>query len=886
MLWLHPDWLLLTWITISIWLLSRCEALDHWQQPYPHHGSSTRRTNLFSSSRLSFGNVTAVYELVDRVLSSQTNPLPIRLSIFENPDENEKVCGSHNVSCFQLQDLYPEQQGSTNNDSLRNNHSNHTNDSNKNDPSWVLHVSGTSASELGAGIGWYLRHYCNMTLGWPRGGGSFLPPMSRWPRIDANKTKRSLVKRRQVPWSYLMNVCTHSYSLVWYNETDWENYIDWLSLSGINLILALTGQEEIQHRVFTQLGLNDHDISTWFNGPAFLTWSRGQNEYGNNICGPLPKSFRQQQFDLQKFFILPRLRSLGIVGQLPGFQGNVPIQLQALFPKSNMTQQGDTGWLDALDPLYGRIADLYMKILLREFGTDHWYQLDGYFNGGTAPWVASKQQTSKTTPQFTEDSSGKSDFPHDNDWYQRGRAVYTGLTRSDPDAIWAFQGFSFIDWSSQEQGQALKGFVDAAPPGKFVVMDMSYTGGGEWQKWNNASFFGAPFVWTALHNFGGTDGLKGDMFRLNQIPHSILSPISTVVGVGATPEGIDQNTAFYEFLFDSAFREHPTPNLHSYVADRSDKRYGLAKLANDANTHAIRNHLNTAWSLLLDSVYSNDFTTFDKTGISHLTHEALGEGLFEADRFTPKPIMCQVFEAWRHFILAVQLIESSSKPTIQAFRNNEPFIYDLINLGREVLAQISTPAALNFSDATERNMLNRFELEKTGGIYMSILLDVDSLVATDTAFLLGPWLESARELGKDMNACNSTFLPTSECQHFFEWNARTQLTTWNPTPANASAIPEGPIDYASKHWSGLILDYYVVRASILLQQSLRDEDVGQSLDHRALDERLAQHAFQWTTGTNSYSSNTIGDPFEASQAAYAKNKHWFAACQHVNTTSQ
>ena len=54
--------------------------------------------------------------------------------------------------------------------------------------------------------------------------------------------------------------------------------------------------------------------------------------------------------------------------------------------------------------------------------------------------------------------------------------------------------------------------------------------------------------------------------------------------------------------------------------------------------------------------------------------------------------------------------------------------------------------------------------------------------------------------------------------HLILW----QLTTWNPTPANATNIPGGPVDYASKHWSGLISDYYSVRASLVLQQAQAD----------------------------------------------------------------
>lgn len=77
-------------------------------------------------------------------------------------------------------------------------------------------IAGTTVSEVTAAIGVYLREYANMTLGWPRGGGSnvFLP--TTWPAIGA-----PVVRARIVPYSYIMNVCTHSYSLVWYSWDDW-----------------------------------------------------------------------------------------------------------------------------------------------------------------------------------------------------------------------------------------------------------------------------------------------------------------------------------------------------------------------------------------------------------------------------------------------------------------------------------------------------------------------------------------------------------------------------------------------------------------------------------------------------------------------------------------
>ena len=134
-------------------------------------------------------------------------------------------------------------------------------------------ISATGGAELAAGVGYYLREVANATIGWPRGGGSHVPSPSTWPKVSA-----TVKHERAAPISYIMNVCTHSYSLVWYSWKEWEAFIDWMALSGINMFLALTGQEELQLKVFEQFGLSESEIRSWFNGPAFLTWSRGQNE--------------------------------------------------------------------------------------------------------------------------------------------------------------------------------------------------------------------------------------------------------------------------------------------------------------------------------------------------------------------------------------------------------------------------------------------------------------------------------------------------------------------------------------------------------------------------------------------------------------------------------
>lgn len=545
-------------------------ASEHTTGTITSSGSRSRRTiHPHYDFPRPMGTVDAVYDLLDRVLGIPEAKESIRLVLAHPETEQqhqrgygwfrleqvpvievkshrgyhikskEKIMGNTNHNStpgrpITADDSY--QSPSSNNDNVNNN--------------IQIVITGTSMSEITAGLGFYLKEYCNFTIEWStggRGGGSHIdmPSMDRWPiplsgtsnNNDADSDDRSLMvihRDRIVPWSYLINVCTHSYSLVWYDWAAWESLIDNLALRGINMILALTGQEEIQYKVFRKLGLNSSDIRSWFNGPAFLTWSRGQNEYGSGIAGPLPRSFMRAQWKLQKDHILPRLRSLGIVGQLPAFQGNVPIQLKTLYQDANITEQDATGWMDSLDPLYGTIADMWMTELINDFGTDHYYQIDGYFNGGTAPWFqqqfvpgnntewprsrnnfvegvrgnvgldhlrglsAPSIQYAATTEATNDDAriqqqqqQQEEEQAHDDTWYRRGQAVYEGLSRTDPRAHWMYQGFSFVGWDTTEQASFLKGFVDSAPLGKFMVIDMAYSPDGEWQKWNNASFFGA-----------------------------------------------------------------------------------------------------------------------------------------------------------------------------------------------------------------------------------------------------------------------------------------------------------------------------------------------------------------------------------------------------------
>ena len=169
-------------------------------------------------------------------------------------------------------------------------------------------IVASGMSELTYGIGYYTRYTCGLTIGRDKWGGSHTNS-SIWP---CTQSLKPTAVARATKYTYQDNVCTHSYSYVWYGEEEWTQHVDQMALSGINVFCApplpislsvslllsrlptacarpdaITGQEEIQYKAFRQFGLKDVEIREFFNGPAFLTWSRGQSMQTvtrTNIC--------------------------------------------------------------------------------------------------------------------------------------------------------------------------------------------------------------------------------------------------------------------------------------------------------------------------------------------------------------------------------------------------------------------------------------------------------------------------------------------------------------------------------------------------------------------------------------------------------------------------
>jgi alpha-N-acetylglucosaminidase len=217
----------------------------------------------------------------------------------------------------------------------------------------------------------------------------------------------------------------------------------------------------------------------------------------NRWAGPLPMSWVEQDRALQHR-LLQRARSLGMIPVLPGFNGVVPKRMVELFPNVSYAQMRNWGHfdqrytesylLDITSQLARDLAKDYYTRYQKEYGTDHFYGMDT-FNEMSPPNASSEYLRSY------------------------GRAVASMLKSSDSRAVWILQGWMFRNVSFWWEGRA-RALLKSIPLERALILDLASTTGPQYGRLK--SYFGHPFVFCMLHNYGGTLGLYGKAATVNQ----------------------------------------------------------------------------------------------------------------------------------------------------------------------------------------------------------------------------------------------------------------------------------------------------------------------------------------------------------------------------------
>lgn len=80
-----------------------------------------------------------------------------------------------------------------------------------------------------------------------------------------------------------------------------------------------------------------------------------------------------------------------------------------------------------------------------------------------------------------------------------------------------------------------------------IILDLNSEQTPLWNK--TQSYYGKPFIWCLLHNYGGTRGIYGNLSAIAIEPIlAVNAQGSTMVGTGITPEAIEHNPVVYDLM--------------------------------------------------------------------------------------------------------------------------------------------------------------------------------------------------------------------------------------------------------------------------------------------------------------------------------------------------
>jgi alpha-N-acetylglucosaminidase len=651
-------------------------------------------------------------------------------------------------------------------------------------------LGGSSGVAIASALNWYLEHVAGANASLPLEPIALPHPL---PRVPAPVRITTPYRVR-----YFFNYCTFSYSMAWWQWSDWQSMIDWMALKGINTPLAVTGQEGVWRLVLRDFGFTRKQIADFLVGPAYLPWGWMANIDG--LGGPLPDSWIDGHIALERR-ILARERSLGMTPVLQGFTGHVPHSITQVFPGVAIHQTGDwsagfpgTWFLDPHDSLFQRIGRRFIERETQLFGTDHLYAADP-FNEIDPP---------------SNDSTFLAGMGH---------AIYAAMASADSSATWVIQAWFLVNEAKFWQAPQAEALLGAVPDDRMLVLDLWGDRVPAWKV--RSAFYGKPWIWNVLYNFGGKVSVNGDLPQIAaNLDTAIRSPDKgRMVGLGMTMEGLGTNPIVPDFVLDQVWRDS-VPDVTAWTRDYVTRRYGRY----DASAWS-------AWQLLLSTAFGSAAQT--------------GNFLAERPQFYVKgrAYRTEPIAPYDDRILARAL--DSLLAAAPALGANDAYRYDVVNLTRQVLGQLGLPLVNRVQGAFERK--DRPALLAAERQVEELLRDLDQLVGTRPEFLLGRWIAAARRWGTN-----------DQERRLYEWNARNIITLWG------TKCTEGENDdlnlYAYKEWEGMFTSFFLPRWEDFFRRLNASLEGGTQFDRKPFAAASCAWEQKWSRSTMSFRTQPVGDP--------------------------
>ncbi|MBE6254523.1 MAG: alpha-N-acetylglucosaminidase [Prevotella sp.] len=690
-----------------------------------------------------------------------------------------------------------------------------------------VRVTGSDAIAIATGINWYLQHYAGIDISW-NSPTATLP--SSLPACAGETHTAS------VPWRYYLNFCTYSYSMAFWDWERWQQELDWMALHGINMPLAITGMECVWKEVLMKAyGYTLDEVNTFVCGSAYYGWF-----FMNNLTawgGPQPESwYTQQQMLGRKIF--QRMKDFGMQPVIPGYVGMIPKDFMSQAEATKITgwKASDIvnggNWCSFVRPYFvnetARLkefaANYYaaFEALFGDVCDTHFYAIDPFHEGGVPGGVTSAAASVA--------------------------AMWEALTTYDAKAVWVAQ-----HW--QENPTTI--VTHTIPRGRLIILDLhgdqyadtECSGHHTSRSTPDPSHKGGEsaavepeslpsrgdlegsvhdWVWGQVSNFGGNVGLFGRVDRLIDCFYAARNNKAEnhLVGIGALPEGIENNAMLYDLLYALPWTNTDYTRA-TWVEDYVRMRYGFGSFKFQDSSFKT---LLSAWQRLAAGIYQcpND------------AQQGTTESVFlMRPSLTAGTVSSWANSTWYWDFADLRTALREMLSVSDELKDNDNYRYDLVDITRQALADYGKVLLDEIKMKTERLKMEEF---------LGLILDQDRLLGTRSELRLGRWTEAARALGSS---------PAEK--DLYEKNARMLLTTWGD---RAQCENGGLHDYANREWQGLLAAYYYPRWKAFFANGCMSQ------------QWFADYEWPFVNGTslpyNTFKAAPEGDEIQIAQELYDK----------------
>lgn len=636
-----------------------------------------------------------------------------------------------------------------------------------------IHVKGNTGVSLAVGIHHYLKYYCKVHVS--QVGDQVKMPSKIVP-INTLIHKETKARIR-----YAYNYCTQSYTMAFWGEKEWRDELDWLALNGVNLVLDLTGQEEVWRKFLSAFGYSHKEIKDFLAGPAYYAWAYMGNLSG--FGGPVHDSWFTERVELARKNHLI-MRKLGMQPVLQGYSGMVPNDICKYDKNVRIIEQGTwcgfhrPAMIQTTSESFQYYAQKFYQAQQEVYGEfSHYYATDPFHEGGNTGEMSEREIS---------------------------RNVLSAMLEMDSQAVWVIQS-----WQGNPTSEQLAGLAEVENGKSHALILDLYAEKtphyGEGVEENKAygycrEFNDTPWVYCMLNNFGGRLGMHGHLDNLSTGIPIAFNQNQRIVGIGMTPEASENNPVLYDFLFESIWQDNAEKpleeiSLKKWITDYVERRYGASSKT-----------ATKAWELLLDTVYKAEWNN-------------IGQGAPECVVNARPAWKIQAASAWGNAIVSYDMkkLEQAEELLLRDYellKESQGYIYDLVTVQQQVLSNQAFETQIKMQQAYDEEQADEFE--KHAKQFMKLMEQMETVTDKNKYYSLNRWLKQAEVSSRYVDDFS---------RRLYLWNARMLVTTWGSYEQSEIGRLH---DYSNRQWSGLIRDFYKPRWEIWLNER-RKELAGETI---------------------------------------------------------